>query len=420
MVDEQGIRPQPKKVEPIKNMPPPTNIQEVRRFLGMVGFHRTMIPDYASYSSQLSDLTRKYARWTWEPHHQAAFDHLRTILAEDVIQHHPDVNKPYELYTDASAVAVGAVLVQRDDQGNPRPVQFLSHTLNNTQRLWPAMEREAYAIVYALQMLRPYLYGAVFTVYTDHKPLKAMFQNEIKNTKVQRWAMLIAEYGAPIQYIKGPYNQRADFLSRILVMPENIRVPMQVASFHEQDNFYCKLLQADGIDPEQFRLKQQQEFDMDSDKDLILYENLVCTTLQHKNWPEYPRLWVPTGYKNHIWSTYHEHLGHAGNRKVIRQVGIYYRCPAMWKTGATNYMRCGLCRVHSEQQQHSPPTNMPVAQLPGDLVAADLVGPFPISPKGNRYILTIMDHATAWVEAYPIPSKSQEHVISRFHTHYFP
>ena len=127
MVDEQGIRPQPKKVEAIKNMPPPTNIQEVRRFLGMVGFHRTMIPDYASYSSQLSDLTRKYARWTWEPHHQAAFDHLRTILAEDVIQHHPDVNKPYELYTDASAVAVGAVLVQRDDQRNPRPVQFLSH-----------------------------------------------------------------------------------------------------------------------------------------------------------------------------------------------------------------------------------------------------------------------------------------------------
>ena len=122
---------------------------------------------------------------------------------------------------------------------------------------------------------------------------------------------------------------------------------------------------------------------MDSDKDLILYENFVCTTRQHKNWPEYPRLWVPKSYKDHIWSTYHKRLGHAGNRKVIRQVGIYYRWPAMWKTGATNYMCCGLCRVHSEQQQHSPPTNMPVAQLPGDLVAADLVGPFPISPKGT-------------------------------------
>ena len=146
----------------------------------------------------------------------------------------------------------------------------------------------------------------------------------------------------------------------------------------------------------------------------------MCTTRQHINWPEYPRLWVPKCYKDRIWSAYHERLGHAGNRKVIHQVGIYYRWPAMWKTGATNYMRCGLYRVHSEQQQHSPPTNMPVAQLPGDLVAADLVGPFPISPKGNRYILTIMDHATAWVEVYPIPSKSQEHVISRFHTDYFP
>ena len=167
VVDEQGIRPQPKKVEAIKNMPPPTNIQEVRQFLGMVGFHRTMIPDYASYSSQLSDLTRKYARWEWEPHHQAAFDYLRTILAEDVIQHHPDVTKPCELYTDASAVAVAAVLVQLDDQGNPRPVQFLSHTLNKTQRLWPAMEREAYAIVYALQTLRPYkfIWCCVYDLY---------------------------------------------------------------------------------------------------------------------------------------------------------------------------------------------------------------------------------------------------------------
>ena len=149
----------------------------------MVGFHRAMIPQFAQYSTILTDLTKKHARWKWTSQHQEAFDKLRTVLSTDVMQHHPDLNKPYEVYSDASATAVGAVLIQRDERDRPRPVQYLSRTLNKTQRLWPAMEREAYAIIVALQTFRPYLYGAQFVVYTDHKPLRAMFQGEVKTLK---------------------------------------------------------------------------------------------------------------------------------------------------------------------------------------------------------------------------------------------
>ena len=425
LVDQDGIRPQHTKVEAIHNMAPPTNIKEVRRFLGMVGFHRTMIPQFAQYSTILTDLTKKHARWKWTSQHQEAFDKLRTVLSTDVMQHHPDLNKPYEVYSDASATAVGAVLIQRDEQDRPRPVQYLSRTLNKTQRLWPAMEREAYAIIVALQTFRPYLYGAQFVVYTDHKPLRAMFQGEVKNTKVQRWAMLIAEYGMPIRYIKGEHNLHADFLSRIPSQPStetsDLWRPMEVSELCVQDSFYYNLLKSDGLNPEQFRTAQQSEFpDMTSDKDLCVYEDFVCTIRPHPNSPDYPKVWVPKVFQTHLWNRYHAELGHAGNRKVLRKLQQYYRWPSMWKTGQINYQKCGLCRVHSERHIHPKPTSMPIAQLPGDLVATDIVGPFTTSPKGNRYLLTVLDHATAWLEAYPLPTKSAESVVSALHREYLP
>ena len=203
-INKDGIKPQEKKVSAISGMVAPRDVKSLRRFLGMVGFHRAMIPDYSKHSSILTDLTRKKVRWQWDESHQEAFEYLRDILTWDgVVQYYPDLNKPFEVYTDASQVSVGAILVQRDTENRPRPIQYISSTLNSTQRRWPAMEKEAYAIVYALKTLRPYLYGAQFQIFTDHKPLKAMFVGEIRNTKVQRWAKFISEHGAPINFIKG-------------------------------------------------------------------------------------------------------------------------------------------------------------------------------------------------------------------------
>ena len=138
---QSGRHPSTTHVEAINNMAPPTNIKEVRRFLGMVGFHRAMIPQFAQYSTILTDLTKKHARWKWTSQHQEAFDKLRTVLSTDMMQHHPDLNKPYEVYSDASATAVGAVLIQRDEQGRPRPVQYLSQTLNKTETVASYGER---------------------------------------------------------------------------------------------------------------------------------------------------------------------------------------------------------------------------------------------------------------------------------------
>ena len=95
------------------------------------------------------------------------------------------VTFPYKLYTDASNFAVGAILVQEDDSGIERVIQYVSKQLTDSQKKWSAIEREAFGVIHAAQ-LRPYLQGATFTVYTDHKTAQELIQ-EIKNTRVQRW-----------------------------------------------------------------------------------------------------------------------------------------------------------------------------------------------------------------------------------------
>ena len=141
-ISKAGIKPQQSKVRAIQEMDAPSDVTSLRRFLGMVGYHRAMIPQYSEHSCVLTDLTRKHTQWKWESQHQSAFEYLRDVLvSDDVMMCFPDLNRPFEVYTDASNVAVGAILVQRDDLGHPRPVQYVSATLNNTQRRWPAIEK---------------------------------------------------------------------------------------------------------------------------------------------------------------------------------------------------------------------------------------------------------------------------------------
>ena len=206
VVNKDGIKPQVKKVEVIKNMLPPTTVKQVRSFLGMTGFYRRCIPNFAETSEPLVDLARKNTRFKWGQDHQIAFEKLKQALITYPILAYPNTRKPYKLYTDACDYPVGEILVQEDDEGMERVIHFLSHQLNAQQRTWATMEKEAYAIVYALNKLKTYLWGAQFTIYTDHKPLKSLFIQEVQNTKVQRWAVLISEFGAPIQYQKESYR----------------------------------------------------------------------------------------------------------------------------------------------------------------------------------------------------------------------
>lgn len=187
----EGIRSDPAKVEVINRMASPQTVMEVRSFLGMTGFYHQCIPNY---TTPLTALTKKHARFKWRSEEQRAWEALREAVTSEWVMVHPQVDKPYKLYTDASGYAVGAILVQEEETGLKRPVLYISKLFTGAEIKWSVIEKEAYAVVYSLEKRPPYLYNAKFEILVDHKPLKSLFLPGIKNTHLQRWAILLADY----------------------------------------------------------------------------------------------------------------------------------------------------------------------------------------------------------------------------------
>ena len=135
IVSASGFKPDPEKVKAIQNLATPTTVKGVRSFIGMCGYYRRFVPNFAKIAKPLTDLTKKNRRFYWTEECQVSFETLRTALMEAPVLAYPDISKPYKVYTDASNYAIGAALVQDTGMGE-RVIQYLSHQLNETQRRW--------------------------------------------------------------------------------------------------------------------------------------------------------------------------------------------------------------------------------------------------------------------------------------------
>jgi len=165
----------------------PRTKKEVRSFLGLTGYYRQYIADYATIASPLTDLTRKSVpnKVSWEICHQDAFDRLRNALASKPILKLPDMNKEFIVQTDASDIGLGAVLLQVWE--NERwPVMYASRKLNTEERNYSIIEKECLAIIWSLKKFYQYLYGRHFVIETDHQPLKYLQTSCQLNAKLMR------------------------------------------------------------------------------------------------------------------------------------------------------------------------------------------------------------------------------------------
>jgi hypothetical protein len=280
---------------------------------------------------------------------------------------YPDPNKKLRLYTDASEFAIGAVLVQvgeKDSEYLPgikeeEPLYFLSHKLTKTQQRWSAIEREAYAIHYALQKLHYYLHKAKFVIRTDHKPLIEMLNAPIQNKKVEAWALNLQVYNAKLEYVRGENNNCADLLSRAIISTEEEIVtdelqeiddknwqvgvintnrvtsvedtgsetgPSQSESNQlEQDKRTIRTLQ--GRDPQWKRIinglsknpthERMKNYLIEQGSGILLYVN-----------PKEPRpnekICVPGELQKRLIQSYHDENGHMGKSKVLDAITKKY------------------------------------------------------------------------------------------------
>ena len=215
----EGIKPVPAKTEAIKAMHPPVNPKQVRAFLGLVGYYRKFIKNFAKIAKPLTMLTRMDIKFKWKETHHCAFMKLKEAIIQAPILRYPDTTKPYIVYTDASDDACGAQLSQIHN-GTKFPVAFLSHTFTDTQRRWSTPEQEAYSIYFAVKKWNYYLQGADIIVRNDHKPLARFLNGKNENTKINRWGLELASYNITFEWISGANSKAADCLSRLVELPE--------------------------------------------------------------------------------------------------------------------------------------------------------------------------------------------------------
>lgn len=202
------------KLEAIKNAPRPETKKQVRSFLGLIGYYRKFVPNFASVACPLTDLTKKGVpnKINWQDHHEKAFSSLKSLLLYAPILRLPDFQRDFYLRTDASEYGIGAVLLQEHER--KFPIAYASRKLNERERGYSVIEKECLAIVWAVKKFQAYLYSRTFVLETDHQPLVYLNRSKISNGRLMRWAIFLQSYNFTIHAIKGIDNVGADFLSR--------------------------------------------------------------------------------------------------------------------------------------------------------------------------------------------------------------
>ena len=200
-VGEGVIRTNPTIRKKISEAPRPVSKRQVRSFLGLTGFYRDFIPNYSDIALPLTTLTRKGSsdKVEWGDSQERSFTQLKHSLDNPPILHLPDFDRMFILKVDASDTGLGAVLMQNFDSGE-FPISYASEKLLPREKNYAVIEF--------------YLYGRVFEIHTDHKPLVYINVRKSVNKRIMRWSMVLQEFRFRLVAVKGRDNVGADFLSR--------------------------------------------------------------------------------------------------------------------------------------------------------------------------------------------------------------
>ena len=213
IVSDKGVEPDPEKIKAVREFPQPKGVRNIREFLGLTGYYRRFIQDYARIAKPLHELLKKDKEFNWETDQQIAFETLKERLCAHPILLFPDFEKPFTLTTDASDTAIGAVLSQEKENFD-HPVAYLSRSLNKAERNYSTTEKECLAVLYALNQFRPYLLGPKFILVADHEPLNWMHNCKDPRQRLMRWMFKFMGYEYTFKYKSGKLNCNADALSR--------------------------------------------------------------------------------------------------------------------------------------------------------------------------------------------------------------
>ena len=383
-ISDGEIRPLEEKVKVINDFPRPKDWKETSRFLGMCGYYRNLIEDYGRIAGPLYALSKKGKKFVWDGICEDSFQKLKEKMASSPVVGMMDYNKKIIVKTDASNFGVGALLLNEDHLGVRNVIEYAGFSFNETQMRYPVIEKEATAIMYALERWQNYLLGREFVLETDHRPLMWLKSKKDVRGKLGKMSIRLSEFGGlTLKHIPGKHNEDADALSRMVNTLEDTHAInfQDLAKQQKDDN---KLIEV--------REKLPNLFIQESG---ILY---------FSDSPTSKRLCLPQTEVQTVLKNLHDDNGNIGINRTIELVRERFYWPKLRQNVKNWINKCHQCAIKKDTIP-GPPVALMIS------VEASIMEPFqrlaidilemPKSSAGNNQIVVVQDYFSKWVEAKP-------------------
>ncbi|QRV84393.1 Retrotransposable element Tf2 protein [Ceratobasidium sp. AG-Ba] len=315
-------------------------------------------------------------KFEWTQECQQAFEEIKKRVSQDPVLIHPDPDKPFILETDASGIAIGAILSQRGEDGYLHPVAYLSKSYNDAQRNYDTANKELLAIVESLKHWRIYLEGTILpvTVFTDHRNLERWKNAETFNRRHARWHMELASFNFEIHYRPGKMSNKPDALSRrhdhedipnpqqIMINAERFKgfkanIEIDIISMIREglsDDESLTTLIASTKKKEDLPPSIRKQYDKyEWKEDLLWYEGRIVI-------PENKEIRLA------ILEMHHDNpiAGHQGQARTLELISRRYYWPAMKQQVNRFVETCEICQRSKGHKQYAPQKPLPIPQKP--------------------------------------------------------
>lgn len=400
------------KVAAMEEFPEPKTPKQLRRFLGMTGWYRRFIRDFAHIAAPLHDcLTKeKIRKFALSDEARLAFQNLKHSLVTAPVLSTPDFKRHFYIQCDASSEGVGGVLFQLDDEGNERPISYLSGKLNKAQRNYSVTEKECYAAVLSVKKFRPYVEGLPFTVITDHSSLQWLMSQKDLSGRLARWSLKLQAFDFNIEHRKGSLNIVPDTLSRVDI--DEVEVTDRVMDVDLASSFFST--------KEYSELKQTISEEQEQLPDLCISDGFVYKRTEPRTGDALQedrawKLWVPSELRAELLDRVHGSLsaGHGGIQKTLRKLRERYFWPGLASDVQAWVKRCEVCKMSKTSNviRRPPMGAQQITERPFQRLYIDFMGPYPRSKDGNAFIFVCLDHFSKFVHLKAIRKATSAEVI---------
>ena len=434
----EGLLPNPKLVDAVKDFAVPTNLPEIQQFLGLASYYRRFVPKFAQIARPLCLLTRKGVPFEWTADCQASFDHLRSLLVQAPVLAYPNFSLDFTIETDASIKGLGAVLCQRQEDGRLHPVSYASRALSKAEERYAITELETLAVVWAISHYHHLIYGHRVTVVTDHSAVKAVLGTSSPSAKHARWWDKVYGCGAKsieIVYRPGRENSSADALSRSPHLPapdEGIGEGEVQVGVIRSEATISELLTGDVGEvlqtPDDFAHEQGRDPHL---RDLMCYltdgtlpdEEAVAQRLMAQA-PQFTvsegtlylldtrqkdglRVVVPDHLREDLLREYHggKMAGHFSGPRLYKALAHRWWWQGMYSDCLRHAKSCPQCVVVGGTVRVRKP---PLQPIPVDrlfqIVGVDVME-LPVTARGNRYVVVFQDFLSKFPLVFAVPNQ---------------